>query len=340
MGYGATWLADGRWVAAGTGGIIVGDGDTGRIQTQTDWPATASGFLPDYITAWPDGRVSVADLERTLVYDPAAGTVSPFSGSGTVWAASAGGVLAAVDNSEPARPTITLYDANGVPAGPPIPLPAFTGGIGFSPDGTELAVGAGQMLQLRDGRTGELRTEVPGHSGAVMDLAYAGPDQDMLWTAGRDGTGIAWDRTGQRGLLRAASTPARTWLGETARDRNIAVGLAAPAGAYNTVAVLDPRTGAVTHPELPLPAGCRWCEPVAVAITPDGRTALAGIVQYPEINGEPDYSGPDQSRGYLAGGTPRPGRSPVPPTYPGRPPVWPSPPTAGRWWSTATGPQH
>ena len=160
-------------------------------------------------------------------------------------------------------------------------------------------MGAGEVLQLRDGRTGDLRTELPGHSGAVMGIAYAGPQSDMIWTAGRDGTGIAWDRTGQRGILRSAPSEARTWLGDTDDSGTVAVGLSAPSGAFNTVSVLDPRTGSVAHPELQLPADCRWCESTSVAITPDGHTALAGVVRYPEIGGTVDYSAPDQNRGYL-----------------------------------------
>ena len=132
-----------------------------------------------------------------------------------------------------------------------------------------------------------------------MDIAYAGPQSDMIWTAGRDGTGIAWDRTGQRGILRSAPSEARTWLGDTDDSGTVAVGLSAPSGAFNTVSVLDPRTGSVAHPELPLPADCRWCESTSVAITPDGHTALAGVVRYPEIGGTVDYSAPDQNRGYL-----------------------------------------
>ena len=61
LGYGAAWLADGRWVVAGTGGIVIGDGDTGRIESETPWPTDFPDFLPDFLTAWPDGRVGLAD---------------------------------------------------------------------------------------------------------------------------------------------------------------------------------------------------------------------------------------------------------------------------------------
>ena len=300
LGYGGAWLADGRWVVAGNAGIVVGDGDTGQIESETPWSNEVPGMLPDYLTAWPDGRVGVADNDRTVVFDPAAGTVVPFAGSGSVQAVSVDGVLAAFDQSTPDHPTIRLYDSTGVALGEPIPLPSFAGGIRFSPDGTELAVGAGEVLQLRDGHTGELRAELTGHSGAIMSIVYAGPDRDMIWTAGRDGSAFAWDRTGQRGILRSAPSPARTWLGDTDDSGTVAVGLSAPSGAYNWVSVLDPRTGSLIHPELALPADCRWCEPVAVAITPDGHTAVGGALQYPEINGAPDYSGgPEQNHGYL-----------------------------------------
>ena len=307
LGYDAAWLPDGRWVVAGAGGVVIGDGDDGRIESKTPWPANLpdfapnfpSEFLPDFVTAWPDGRVGLADNHRTVVYDPATDAVTPFVAPGSVRAVSTTGVLVAVDDTDPDRVTIRLHDPKGTAVSAPILAPGFSGGIRFSPDGTELAVGAGQVLQLRDGRNGDLRTELPGHSGAVMGIAYAGPQSDMMWTAGRDGSGIAWDRTGQRGVLRSAPSPARTWLGDTDDAGAVAVGLSAPSGAFNTVSVLDPRTGSVTDPELPLPADCRWCESTSVAISPDGRTALAGVVQYPEFGGAVDYSTPDQHRGYL-----------------------------------------
>lgn len=299
LGLGAAWLPDGRWVVAGSTGVVVGNGDDGRIEAVVPWPTDVADFRPDFLTAWPDGRVGIADSDRTVVFDAAAGTVTTMAGVASVHAASAAGVLVAADVGDSNRRSIRLHDLTGTPLTPPIPV-ANPIGLTFSPDGSELAVGDGETLQLRDGRTGDLRDELSGHSGAVMDIAYAGPARDMLWTAGRDGSAIAWDRTGQRGLLHTTPSRARVWLGGRSDDGRVLAGLAAVFGEFNTVSVLDPGSGRVSHPDLPLPADCRWCDATSIAIAPDGRTALAGVVQYPEVAGAVDYTA-EAGVGYLAG---------------------------------------
>ncbi len=299
LGRGAAWLADARWLVAGSGGVIVGNADTGRVEDRVPWPTGLTGFRPDHITVWPDGRAGLADADRTVVYDPATDMISPLPGVASVRGASSGGVLVAVDETDPQARSIRLHDLSGTPLSRPIRVNTPSG-LGFSPDGAELAVGAGEVLQLRDGRTGDLLEERTGHSGAVMDIAYAGPGRDMLWTAGRDGTAIAWDRTGQRGLLRTTSSNARVWLGATSTDGRVAAGLAAIPDGFNTVSVLDPRSGRVGHPDLALPADCRWCDATSIGITGDGRIALAGVVRYPDPGGSA-AAGADESVGYLAG---------------------------------------
>src|SRR5664279_2251454 len=158
-----------------------------RDRSETPWPTELSGFLPDFVTTWPDGRVGLADNGRTVVFDPSSGAVTTFVAPGSVRAASAAGVLVAVDDTDPERSVLRLHDQAGAALSASIPSPGFSGGIRFSPDGAELAVGAGEVLQLRDGHSGDLRTELHGHSGAVMGIAYAGRQSDMMWTAGRDG---------------------------------------------------------------------------------------------------------------------------------------------------------
>ena len=47
--------------------------------------------------------------------------------------------------------------------------------------------------------TYDLVQELSGaHSGAVMAPVFAGPDDDMLWAAGRDGLISGWDLSGRR----------------------------------------------------------------------------------------------------------------------------------------------
>jgi WD40 repeat protein len=136
-----------------------------------------------------------------------------------------------------------------------------------------LAVGAGNVLQLRDGRTADVQRELHGHSGAIMGMVFTGPQRDELWSAGRDGTAIAWDLSGHRGVLQTTHGPTTGGLGATAATGDMAVGLTLHPPQPADITLVDPRTGATRHPAIP--DGARW-EPTAVAITPDGRTAIAG----------------------------------------------------------------
>ena len=268
------WLPDGRYLIATHAGLLIGDGGTGRVDLTIGWPAPFPGD-PDVLQVWPDGRVSVTDLTHTLLVDPTTGTVQTLAVPGAVQAVSAIGGLAVVNLADPSRPVVQLYDAATLTAtSDPFTLPYFSGGIRFSPDGTVLAVGAGNVLQLRDGRTGDLQRELHGQSGAIMGMVFTGPQQDELWTAGRDGTAIAWDLSGHRGVLQTTHGSSTAGLGGTAATGTIAVGLTLHPPEPAGITLVDPRTGATRHPALP--DGARG-NPTAVAITPDGRTALAGV---------------------------------------------------------------
>ena len=66
-------------------------------------------------------------------------------------------------------------------------------------------------IQLLDPDTMRLGREAAGHSGAVMDARFAGPDGDMVWTAGRDGTAIGFDLSGRRTpIATRPANPSRT----------------------------------------------------------------------------------------------------------------------------------
>jgi len=177
------------------------------------------------------------------------------------------------------------------PIGESFSLPYFSGGIRFSPDGTVLAVGVGNVLQLRDGQTGATRLDLNGHSGAIMDVLFTGPHREQLWTAGRDGTAIAWDLSGHRGVLRTTQGPNAAGLGGTAATGDVAVGLTLRPPQPAVVRLVAPHTG--TSRQLELPEGAQG-RPTAVAITSDGRTALAGITS---ISGGGELAVWDTTRG-------------------------------------------
>ena len=73
--------------------------------------------------------------------------------------------------------------------------------VAFSPDGTTLASGGGfffRTVLLWDVKTGDLKSTLKGHSGAVVSLAYS-PDGTVLASGSHDGTVLLWN---------FASTPA------------------------------------------------------------------------------------------------------------------------------------
>jgi DNA-binding SARP family transcriptional activator/WD40 repeat protein len=267
------WLPGGEYVIATHAGLLIGDGNTGKVDRTIGWAAPFTSG-PDVLQVWPDGLVSVTDATHTVLADPATGTVHTLPVPGAVQAVSSTGALAVVNLADLSRPVVQLYDsATMAPTSEPFSLPYFSGGIGFSPDGTMLAVGAGNVLQLRDGRTADVQRELHGHSGAIMGMVFTGPQRDELWSAGRDGTAIAWDLSGHRGVLQTTHGPTTGGLGATAATGDMAVGLTLHPPQPADITLVDPRTGATRHPAIP--DGARW-EPTAVAITPDGRTAIAG----------------------------------------------------------------
>ena len=77
--------------------------------------------------------------------------------------------------------------------GHPTPVSAAA----LSPDGTTLASGKGQTLQLWDTHTGKPRATLNGHTAAVQAVAFS-PDSTMLVSGSTDKTAILWDvRSGE-----------------------------------------------------------------------------------------------------------------------------------------------
>ena len=64
-------------------------------------------------------------------------------------------------------------------------------------------------MEIHDARTLAFSRTVEGHSGKVLGIELAGPALGLLWTAGRDGTAVAFDLTGTRGVLRRVDLDVR-----------------------------------------------------------------------------------------------------------------------------------
>ena len=158
--------------------------------------------------------------------------------------------------------------------------------VRWTPDGSRLLVGDGERLDIRDGRTAAPLDELVGHSGEVMAARVAGSDHDLIWTAGRDGTAVAFDLTGRRGIVSTRPVEAHSLAGSVSADGDLAL--------YNTKAgleppqprLMDPRSGddlgALSMDGL-TPGEC-GCSVATTAITPDGALALAGL-QYRDTDG-------------------------------------------------------
>ena len=70
--------------------------------------------------------------------------------------------------------------------------------LGWSPDGKRIALALDAVAGARRRPPMSVVHELDGHSGTIMDAYFAGPNRDLVWTAGRDGTAVAFDLSGAR----------------------------------------------------------------------------------------------------------------------------------------------
>jgi WD40 repeat protein len=274
-------LTDGRVAVASRDHLVLVDPAAERVVGRLSWgvPVEPAGLV--LLSA---GRVLVNRFDGpTLLLHLRTGAVeqAPLRG----WASSVspdGGTLAtAYDEDDHA--VLQLVDTRSLrPSAPPAPLPLWMDSDAWAADGATLVVASDGVLQLRDGRTGALRRDLRGHSGSVFGLAFVGADSSRLWSAGRDGTAFLWDTTGRQGIARTAAAEVGTYLGDVAADGDTAVAVAYGGGDETNLAYLvDAATGErLRRTPLPMPQGCD-CRPWAVAMAPDGRTAMAGLEHLP-----------------------------------------------------------
>ena len=148
-------------------------------------------------------------------------------------------------------------------------------------------------MDIHDAATLAYSRTLEGHSGEVLGLALAGPARGLLWTAGQDGTAVAFDLTGTRGVLRTLDMDVAAGVGTAAGDR--AVLTPWYEAALNTARILDLDKGRDLFGELQPFTDC-VCQIGHTAITPDGRLALAGIFEWTD-----DYSTAITDRGRVVG---------------------------------------
>ncbi len=270
---GLGWHPDGRLaVATDTHVVLAGRGGTVREAVPWGRPVPGGGsFL-----VWPDGRVSAGSVdpgEAGQVVDLGAPDAPPGSTAGNVVAVSPDGQRAAEVLTRRTGTLLRLLDTRSLrPSSPAWPLDDVVLDGAFSPDGRRLALGVAEEVLVRDARTGAPVDSLAGHSGAVMAVSYAGSRR--LWTAGRDGSAVAFDTTGAAGVIGTTSTRDAPASGERSPDSGHAAWVEIDEDGPNR-AVLRP-AGADRGRPLPLPGlGCR-CQATGTDLTTDGTTVLAG----------------------------------------------------------------
>ena len=172
---------------------------------------------------------------------------------------------------------LQLRDAQWRPVGTAQRVDGYVAEAVFLPGGREIAIARDEVVDIHDARTLAFSRTLEGHSGEVVGIELAGPARGLVWTAGEDGTAVAFDLTG-----RAASCGrwTSTWppnVGSAAGDRAVIT------QRYdidlNTARILDLEEGRDLFGELQPFTDC-VCQIGHTAITPDGRLAVAGVFEW------------------------------------------------------------
>lgn len=276
LGYNAGWTGDGRLVAGNDLGVFTADA-RGRVLDGRRWPTPQPD--PFGLTVWPDGRVSAtaADLGASTVVDLDGGPVQRTRGWIAAVSPDGGRALEVLQRGATGQAARVLDGRTLEAVGPTWPLEGFVLHARFSPDGERVALGVDEEVLLRDGRRLAPLSTLLGHSGSVMSVAWAGPDHDLLWTAGRDGRAVGFDTTGRRGVIGEVATPPGTHSGETAGSGDVIFtdfNDTAPNRAY-----LRPR-GERRATRLPVGVPGCVCQAQATELTPDGATAAVGYLTF------------------------------------------------------------
>ena len=230
---------------------------------------------------WPDGRVSAPSIdgEHAVVIDTEGRQSEPREIEGSVRAVDGSGRRLAVIRVTPSGGELQLVDARTLrPASRVWPVDDRVDMVAYSRDGRRLLFATGERVEIRDGRSGAPLRELVGHNGPVNSGAFAGPDGDLAWTAGLDGTAVAFDTTGRTGVLATTKTRDAPWAGEGAARADTLVWTDLNHLDFQDGYVLRPgdRRGRPLDPGLP---GCR-CEASESDVTADGRLVFIGYRLY------------------------------------------------------------
>ena len=225
---------------------------------------------------------------------------------------------------------LQLRDAQWRPVGRAQRVDGHVAEVVFLPGGRELAVARDEVVDIHDARTLAFSRTLEGHSGEVLGIELGGPARGLLWTAGRDGTAVAFDLTGTRGVLRTV---------EPGRGRRTRRCSGRPGGAHPVVRRRSstPRASSTSR---------RGATSSASSSRSPTACARSGTPPSPRTEGSPwpeCSSGPTTSPrrsptgGASSCGTPTPGSWRAPSTSRGNPTGSPSPQMGNTCSSTAQG---
>ena len=172
---GAGYTDAGRLLIATDDGVVrLSRG--GRLLGSVPWPRRV--FDDGSFLVWPDGRVSVGGLggledptgnptgSSAVVIDTERPGAAPREVAGVVRAVDRRARRVAVTRSTPSGARLLLMDTGGFePVSNAWPGDPETEVVRFSADGSQMLVGAGEHVELRDGASGAPIRDLAGHNG-------------------------------------------------------------------------------------------------------------------------------------------------------------------------------
>ena len=146
------------------------------------WQYNAVKFSPD------GSRIYASGFGPTVVLDTASGKeLHRIPGTGILAVSPDGRRIAVRDGSRAVR----IVDSSGVAAPITVLLSFFPTVADFSPDGPQLAIAAGNDVDVASTETGAIAETLRGHDDAVTAVEFR-PTGELV-TAGADGAIITWD---------------------------------------------------------------------------------------------------------------------------------------------------
>jgi DNA-binding SARP family transcriptional activator/WD40 repeat protein len=274
------WLAQAAHLRAGQlevvtdDALVILDPPTGHVVHRVPWRTPHESF----VRFLRDGTVAAwTGTGSTSVLDPTSGRIRTLPGQ--IMAASADGqwVATRAPGAHAGHVVIQMRSASSwrVAASTDVTgdveFPVFAGSRFFLPVGSDVDVFDTASLDL----TAVLR----GQDEGVMNVAAAGPNQSILWTAGRDGQAIAHDLTHRRGVEQTSTASTPVWLGDADAGGRVAIETPVYEDRPNPALLASVPSGRALTGELPVPDGCQ-CQVNNVDMAADSSLAVGALDEY------------------------------------------------------------